>query len=262
MIGIIGGSGVYEITHKADSCTKKLVKTDYGDVEVSILDIFSKKVAFIPRHAAGHNIPPHKINFRANIDALKNVGVTKIIATNSVGSMNLEMPPGSFVIPNDFLDFSQNRAKTFYEDPNDFLDFSQNRAKTFYEDKVVHIDVTEPYCSSLSDVLDKSGDVILGGTYVCTEGPRFETPAEIKMFKMLGGDLVGMTGVPEVTLAREREMCYASICIVSNYASGISQNNLTIDEVFEMMGEKEVELLELIYNFIKNVDDSTDCTWL
>ena len=225
MIGIIGGSGVYEITHKADSCTKKLVKTDYGDVEVSILDIFSKKVAFIPRHAAGHNIPPHKINFRANVDALKNVGVTKIIATNSVGSMNLEMPPGSFVIPNDFLDFSQNRAKTFYED------------------KVVHIDVT-------------------GGTYVCTEGPRFETPAEIKMFKMLGGDLVGMTGVPEVTLAREREMCYASICIVSNYASGISQNNLTIDEVFEMMGEKEVELLELIYNFIKNVDDSTDCTCL
>ena len=79
---------------------------------------------------------------------------------------------------------------------------------------------------------------------------------------MLGGDLVGMTGVPEVTLAREREMCYASICIVSNYASGISQNNLTIDEVFEMMGEKEVELLELIYNFIKNVDDSTDCTCL
>lgn len=92
MIGIIGGSGVYEITQKADKCTKELVKTDYGDVEVSILDIFSKKVAFIPRHASGHSIPPHKINFRANIDALKNVGVTKIIATNSVGSMNLEMP--------------------------------------------------------------------------------------------------------------------------------------------------------------------------
>ncbi len=244
MIGIIGGSGVYEITNKADKCTKKLVETDYGDVEVSILDIFSKKVAFIPRHASGHSIPPHKINFRANIDALKNVGVTKIIATNSVGSMNLEMPPGSFVIPDDFLDFSQNRVKTFYED------------------KVVHIDVTEPYCGNLKDVLDKSGDVILGGTYVCTEGPRFETPAEIKMFKMLGGDLVGMTGVPEVTLAREREMCYNSICIVSNYASGISDDALTIDEVFEMVAEKEVELLELIYNFIKNVDDEADCTCL
>jgi 5'-methylthioadenosine phosphorylase len=209
---------------------------------VSILDIFSKKVAFIPRHASGHSIPPHKINFRANIDALKNVGVSKIIATNSVGSMNTDMPPGSFVIPDDFLDFSQDRKKTFYED------------------KVVHIDVTEPYCPQLRDVLAKSGDVILGGTYVCTEGPRFETPAEIKMFKMLGGDLVGMTGVPEVTLAREREICYNSICIVSNYASGISEEELTIDEVFEMVAQKEGELLELIYNFIKNVDDSEECS--
>ena len=241
LIGIIGGSGVYEITHKADSCTEKLIRTDYGDVEVSILEIFGKKVAFIPRHASGHSIPPHKINFRANIDALKNVGVTKIIATNSVGSMNEDMPPGSFVIPDDFLDFSQDRVKTFYED------------------KVVHIDVTEAYCPSLRDVLAQSGDVILGGTYVCTEGPRFETPAEIKMFKMLGGDLVGMTGVPEVTLAREREICYNSICIVSNYASGISPDELTIDEVFEMVAKKEHELLELIYNFIKNVDDDTDC---
>ena len=242
MIGIIGGSGVYEITQKADSCVEEIIKTDYGEVKVSLLDIFSKKVAFIPRHASGHSIPPHKINYRANIDALKAVGVTKIIATNSVGSMNLEMPPGSFVIPDDFLDFSQNRAKTFFED------------------KVVHVDVTEAYCSQLRDVLDKSGDVILGGTYVCTEGPRFETPAEIKMFKMLGGDFVGMTGLPEVTLAREREMCYNSICIVSNYASGISENALTIDEVFEMVGEKELDLLELIYNFIKNVDDSLDCS--
>jgi 5'-methylthioadenosine phosphorylase len=241
MIGIIGGSGVYEITQKADKVEKKLVKTDYGEVEVSILDIFSKEVAFIPRHASGHSIPPHKINFRANIDALKSVGVTQIIATNSVGSMNLEMPPGSFVIPDDFLDFSQDRKKTFYED------------------KVVHIDVTEAYCPTLRDILAKSGDVILGGTYVCTEGPRFETPAEIKMFKMLGGDLVGMTGLPEVTLAREREICYNSICIVSNYASGISEQELTIDEVFEMVKEKESELMELIYNFIKNSDDSSDC---
>jgi 5'-methylthioadenosine phosphorylase len=241
LIGIIGGSGVYEITERADSIEKKVVKTDFGNVEVSILDICSKKVAFLPRHASGHSIPPHKINYRANIDALKSLGVTQIIATNSVGSMNTEMPPGSFVIPNDFLDFSQNRVKTFYED------------------KVVHIDVTEAYCPTLRDVLAKSGDVILGGTYVCTEGPRFETPAEIRMFKMLGGDLVGMTGLPEVTLAREREICYNSICIVSNYASGISPDELTIDEVFEMVKKLEADLLELIYNFIKNVDDDTDC---
>ena len=242
MIGIIGGSGVYEIAERADSCDNLFVNTDYGEVEVSMMDIFGKKVAFIPRHASGHSIPPHKVNFRANIDALKRVGVTQIIATNSVGSMNEEMPPGSFVIPDDFLDFSQSRIKTFYED------------------RVVHVDVTEPYCPTLRDVLDKSGDVILGGTYVCTEGPRFETPAEIRMFRMLGGDLVGMTGLPEVVLAREREMCYNSICIVSNYASGISEEELTIDEVFEMVSQKEAELLDLIYNFIRNVDDSHDCT--
>lgn len=241
MIGIIGGSGVYEITKKADSCSEKLVKTDYGDVNVSILEIFSKKVAFIPRHSQNHSIPPHKINYRANIDALRKVGVTQIIATNSVGSMNIDMAPGSFVIPDDFLDFSQNRIKTFYED------------------KVIHIDVTEPYCPTLRDVLAKSGDVILGGTYVCTEGPRFETPAEIKMFKMLGGDVVGMTGVPEVTLARERGICYNSICVVSNYAAGISPNNLTIDEVFEMVSSKETELLDLIYGFIRNAEDLPDC---
>ena len=242
MIGIIGGSGVYEITNRATSITNKLIKTDYGDVNISILDIFSKKIAFIPRHSQGHSIPPHKINYRANIDALKKIGVDKIIATNSVGSMNKNMPPGSFVIPDDFLDFSQNREKTFFED------------------KVVHVDVSEPYCSKLRDTLAKSGDVILGGTYVCTEGPRFETQAEIKMFKILGGDLVGMTGLPEVTLAREREICYNSICIVSNYASGISDKELTIDEVFETVKNKEVELLELIYNFIKNVDESSDCS--
>ncbi|MDO5823597.1 S-methyl-5'-thioadenosine phosphorylase [Methanobrevibacter sp.] len=241
MIGIIGGSGVYEITKKADSCSEKLVKTDYGEVNVSILEIFSKKVAFIPRHSQNHSIPPHKINYSANIDALREVGVTQIIATNSVGSMNIDMAPGSFVIPDDFLDFSQNRIKTFYED------------------KVIHIDVTEPYCPTLRDVLAKSGDVILGGTYVCTEGPRFETPAEIKMFKMLGGDVVGMTGVPEVTLARERGICYNSICVVSNYAAGISPNNLTIDEVFEMVSSKETELLDLIYGFIRNAEDLPDC---
>jgi len=240
LIGIIGGSGVYEIASKADNVTKKIVRTNHGDVEVSVLDIFNKNVAFIPRHSSSHSIPPHKINFRANIDALKILGVRQIIATNSVGSLNMEMPPGSFVIPDDFLDFT-------------------NRPATFYEDNVVHIDVTEPYCSYLRDVLNASGDVILGATYVCTQGPRFETPAEIKMFKLLGGDLVGMTGFPEVVLAREREMCYNSICIVSNYAAGISDKELTIDEVFEMIKASEKDLLDLIYNFIKNCEDA-DCS--
>lgn len=242
MIGIIGGSGVYEITDKADNIEKKFVETDYGeDVEVSILDIFNKKVAFIPRHASSHSIPPHKINYKANIDALKKIGVTKIIATNSVGSLNPSMGPGSFVIPDDFLDFTNERDKTFYHD------------------KVVHIDVTEPYCPQIRDVIASCGDVIKGGTYVCTEGPRFETPAEIKMFEIVGGDLVGMTGLPEAILAREREICYNTICVVSNFAAGISDDKLSIDEVFKIMETKKVELIDLIYNTIKNLDEDLDC---
>lgn len=237
MIGIIGGSGVYEITEKADSIEKKTV----GDVEVSFLDFAGKNVAFIPRHSGSHSIPPHKINYKTNIDVLKSVGVTQIIATNSVGSLNMKMPPGSFVLPNDFLDFTHARDKTFFND------------------SVVHVDVSNPYCSTINEVIAKSGDVINGGTYVCTEGPRFETPAEIKMFKLLGGDIVGMTGVPEVVLAREREICYSSICIVSNFAAGISDEKLTIDEVFEIMEVKKGELIDLIYNSIKKLENK-DCS--
>lgn len=236
MIGIIGGSGVYEIAERADSVEDKRI----GDVNVSLLNIAGKRVAFIPRHSGNHSIPPHKINYKANIDALSKLGVTQVIATNTVGSLNLEMPPGSFVLPNDFLDFTHARDKTFFND------------------KVVHIDVTEPYCKTLNEVISDVGDVISGGTYVCTEGPRFETPAEIKMFKILGGDIVGMTGVPEVVLAREREICYSSICIVSNFAAGISDEKLTIDEVFEIMEVKKGELVDLIFETIKNLED-TDC---
>ena len=214
MIGVIGGSGVYEIAEIADSKEEKLVKTDYGEVLVSVLDIKGKKVFFIPRHAAGHSIPPHKINFKANIQALKECGVNQIIATNAVGSLNLDYGPGSFVLADDFLDFTVKRDRTFYDDT------------------VVHVDVSDPFCSRLREVIASCGDVKnSGATLVCTEGPRFETRAEIKMFTKLDCDLVGMTSLPEVVLAKEKEMCYASICVVSNYAAGISPDKLTLDEV-------------------------------
>lgn len=245
MIGIIGGSGVYELTEKADNENLKTIKTNYGtSVEVSILDIFNKRIAFIPRHSVGHSIPPHKINYKANIDALKQVGVNQIIATNAVGSINLDMGPGSIVLPDDFIDLTVLRDRTFYN--ND----------------VVHVDVSEPYCPRLRDIIASSGEVFNGGTYICSEGPRFETPAEINMFQKLGGDLVGMTGLPEAVLAREREICYSSICLVSNYGAGISQEKLTIDEVFQIMEVKKVELIDLIYKSIKKLDEDFDCSCL
>ena len=237
MIGIIGGTGVYKITERADSVEERKI----GNTLVSFVHINNRRVAFIPRHSGDHSIPPHKIDYKENISALKKVGVKQIIATNSVGSMNPEMPPGSFVLPNDFLDFTGNRDKTFYND------------------KVVHVDVTEPYCNRLNNVIASCGDVINGGTYVATEGPRFETPAEIKMFKILGGDVVGMTGVPEVVLAREKEMCYSSICIVSNYAAGISEDKLSLEEVFDILDKRKEDLLDWICDSIEKVD-SCDCT--
>ena len=241
MIGIIGGTGVYDIVDKADSMKKQKVETEYGDVEVSILDIEGKKVVFLPRHSAGHSYPPHKINYKANIRALEKLGVNEIIATNSVGSLNPDIGPGAFVIVNDFIDFTVLRDKTFFDDI------------------VVHTDMTEPYCNRLRDILISTGDVVPTGTYVCTEGPRFETPAEIKMFQKMGGDVVGMTGLPEVVLAREKNICYSSICIVSNYGAGISPDKLSMEEVLDIMNEKSNELLDLIYNTVKKLDDASTC---
>ena len=246
MIGIIGGSGVEEITELADSIEKKTVETEYGVVNVSIFTIGDKTVAFLPRHSEGHTCPPHKINFKANIMALKELGVDQIIATNAVGSLNIDIAPGSFVIVDDFLDFTVNRDRTFYDN------------------EVIHIDMTEPFCNRLrgailahSDCVD--GKVVDGGTTICVEGPRFETPAEIKMFSMIGGTVVGMTTLPEAVLAREREMCYASIAIISNYSTSISPTKLTTEEVITIMAQKKRELIKLLFDTINDLPSEYDC---
>lgn len=248
MIGIIGGSGVYNITREAKNVEKVVIKTPYGDsAEISLFEINDKKVAFMPRHSGDHSCPPHKINYRANIWGLHSLGVNQIIATNAVGSLKKEIHPGSIVLVNDFMDFTSKREKTFYDD------------------KVVHVDVTEPYCNRLRNQIIANrtavskGDFVDNGVYVCSEGPRFETPAEIKMLQKLGGDIVGMTALPEAILAREKEMCYSSICLVSNYAASISPNKLTMDEVFEIMEVKGTELVNLIYKTIESMEEDFDC---
>ena len=219
MIGIIGGSGVEEIGELADSIEKKTVDTEYGSVEVSLLSIGDKTVAFLPRHSAGHTCPPHKINFKANIMALKEIGVTQIMATNAVGSLDLDIGPGSIVLPDDFLDFTVNRDRTFYDN------------------EVIHIDMTEPFCNRLRGaILANSGcvdgKVVDGGTIVCTEGPRFETPAEIKMFSILGG---------------------------SNYSTSISPTKLDTKEVLDIMAQKKGELINLLLDTIKDLSKECDC---
>ncbi|BDZ69387.1 S-methyl-5'-thioadenosine phosphorylase [Methanobacterium ferruginis] len=247
MMGIIGGTGVYQIVEMGDLKEKKVLNTPFGESPpISIFMLEDQEVAFLPRHKEGHDHPPHMINYRANVYALKMLGAERIIATNAVGSLDESLKPGEFLIPDDFLDFTRTRPFTFYDD------------------RAVHVDVTQPYCPQMRETIISSGEkvdgtVVENGVYVCTEGPRFETPAEIRMYRQMGGSVVGMTGLPEVVLARELEMCYATICMVSNYAASVSPEKVTIDEVFEVVEEKKKELIHLMYNSIVNIPEERDC---
>ncbi len=239
-LAIIGGTGVYDPSILTD-IKEESVTTEFGDVNVVIGNLADKEVVFMNRHGKGHALPPHKVNYKGNIMALKNLGVEKVLATAAVGSLNLSMEPGSLVLCNQFIDFTKNRSQTFYEDG---------------VRGVLHVDMTEPYCRELRQLIkaaaEKTGvTVIDGGTYVCTEGPRFETPAEIRMFKHWGGDLVGMTGVPEVVLAREAGLCYQTVAVCTNYAAGIAPQPLTHAEVMEAMEQSSETLRSLIKNFIE-----------
>ena len=242
MIGIIGGTGSSNILDGVDIIDELVIDTKYGkSPEISIFELNDNKIAFMSRHSKGHSVPPHKINYMANIKAFKDIGVDRVIATNSVGSIDKSIGPGSLVIPDNFLDFTQGRNLTFFDD------------------KVVHIDCTYPYCNELRNIISKTGKVIDKGVYVCTQGPRFETGAEIQFYKQIGGTIVGMTGVPEVILAREQEICYASICIVSNYAAQISDTMLTADEVIESMNDSQEKVVKLLFEVINKVPLNNEC---
>jgi len=212
------------------------VETPYGTVEPVVGKLTNREIVFMSRHGGCHATPPHLVNYRANIWALRKLGVRKILATAAVGSLSPNFHSGELVLPDQFLDFTKSRTQTFYEGG---------------EQGVLHVDMTEPYCSDvrrvIMDASEQLGFVIKNGAcYVCTEGPRFETPAEIRMFQHLGGDLVGMTSVPEVVLARELGMCYASIGMVTNEAAGITSQPLTHAEVMESMKALGVKVTKII----------------
>ncbi|KUG03071.1 5'-methylthioadenosine phosphorylase [hydrocarbon metagenome] len=249
-MAIIGGTGVYN-PKILDNVRELVQNTPYGDVTVTMGSYADEEIAFIPRHGSQHSVPPHLINYRANIMALHMLGVKSIIATAAVGSLNLDLEPGMFVLCDQFLDFTKTRKTTFYEGG---------------EQGVIHCDMTVPYCPELRQALVKAGEdlgfsIQNGGTYVCTEGPRFETAAEISMFKQLGGDLVGMTSVPEVGLARELGICYANISIITNHAAGISPNILTHNEVVQVMKSSTSDVRQLMMDSIKYIkaDKKCDC---
>ncbi|MDH5443109.1 MAG: S-methyl-5'-thioadenosine phosphorylase [Hadesarchaea archaeon] len=248
-IAIIGGTGVYSIgTLEKESTT--FVNTPYGNSpEIVIGTLGGRRVAFLPRHGKRHTASPHLVNYRANLWALHELGVKRAFATTACGSLNPKMRPGELVLLYQFIDFTKRRAQTFYEGG---------------EKGVAHIDVTEPYCSELRDVLLKTArglklNLHPRATYGCTEGPRFETAAEIKALRRLGCDLVGMTNVPECVLARELEICYAAVGVVTNFAAGISKTKLTHAEVAELMKENIGRVQKLMFKAIPQIPKKRSC---
>lgn len=240
-IAIIGGTGIYS-PEALQGFEEKVIDTPYGKALCNIGELASNQVVFITRHGVGHKTAPHKVNYRANIWALKSLGTEEIFATTAVGSLNPEMKAGHFVVCSNVLDFTKSRINTFYDTP---------------ERGVVHVDFSYPYCPCVRERVIRCLEKLdipfhKEGVYVATEGPRFESAAEIKAYAMLGGDLVGMTNMPECILAREAEMCYSTCSIVTNMAAGISPTPLSHMEVVEAMGKSINNMNKLIAAFIND----------
>jgi 5'-methylthioadenosine phosphorylase len=268
MLGIIGGSGLYQIDG-IKILDEIAIKTPFGEPsdKYILTEYKDRKVVFLPRHGKGHKYPPHLINFRANIWGFRKLGVNKILSISAVGGINPSLKPGDFVISDQFIDFTKSRVQTFYEgiySKNDDTEIKDEVSELLKNKRVVHIDVTDPFCPEMRDVLIKVCDknnfpFHQKGVYAATEGPRLETSAEIKFLRLIGADIVGMTLVPEIVLARELKMHFASISVVTNLAAGISQNRLTSDEVVEMMKVKNEQIKTVILNFIENLPERFNC---
>lgn len=237
-IAVISGTGFEDLLKNP---RQKRLETPYGIAPPLFIEkMADKETAFLPRHGPNHSVPPHEINYRANIFALHKIGVERIIAINAVGAINRDFKPGDIVIPNDFVDFTKNRSSTFYD-----------------EAPVTHVDFSEPFCPKLRRILIENAKkfdlrVWDKAVLVCTEGPRFETPAEIEAYSRLGCDIVGMTSIPEVILARELEICYASFCFISNMAAGM-QAKLTPFEVSKVSEKIMPKIEQVLINTVKAV---------
>ncbi len=248
MLGIIAGTGFYEMKMLQNAKVEHIA-TAYGNAAVYLGEYLGKKLAFLPRHGKGHSIPPHLVNYRANIEALNSLGVKRILAINAVGSLKYELPPGSLVLINDFLDFTYGREHTYF---------------TGGEAGVGHVSMCEPYCKAwqkeiLSAAKNIGIELFQNGVYVATQGPRFESPAEIKMFAMLGGTVVGMTGVPEVCLAAEKGLCYGAVSVVTNLGSGMT-DNIAHGEVVGVMNKANAALEILLEELAANYKAERNCT--
>ncbi|MCZ6764430.1 MAG: S-methyl-5'-thioadenosine phosphorylase [Alphaproteobacteria bacterium] len=206
VIGVIGGSGVYEIDGLA-SCEWKTVSSPFGEVSDQLMfgELDGQKMVFLPRHGRGHRLSPTKVNYRANIDALKRARVTEIISVSACGSLAENLAPGTFVIIDQFIDRTVARERSFFGDG-----------------LVAHVSLGDPVCGRVGDALESAAREIgvpasRGGTYLAIEGPQFSTRAESNLYRQWGADVIGMTNMPEARLAREAEICYATVAMVTDY---------------------------------------------
>lgn len=235
-LAIIGGSGFTSIK-ELRIIKREIIRTPFGEPSAPLTHglLNDHKLVFLPRHGAAHTIPPHKVNYRANLWALKSIGIQQIVAVAAVGGIREDMEPGRLAIPDQIIDYTYGRANTFFED-----DLTH----------VTHIDFTEPYCESLRQSLLKAAksiniDIIPNGTYGATQGPRLETAQEINRLERDGCDLVGMTGMPETALARELGLCYACCAVVANWGAGRNHGPILMSEIDQNLsiGMEHVKVL-------------------
>jgi len=250
MLAVIGGTGLYELFEEVKE--EREINTPYGrpSSPIAIGEIAGRRVAFLPRHGKKHEYPPHEIPYKANIYALKRIGVTRIIAPCAVGSLKPEIKPGDFVLPDQVVNFTR-REDTFYDGPD-----------------TTHISFADPFCPELRRVIAEAArelDITLHshGTVVVIQGPRFSTRAESEFYQRQGWDIINMTIYPECALARELELCYASLSIVTDYDVGLKGRSdvkpVTAEEVIRVFRANIEKLKELLKVVIAKVPEERSC---
>jgi 5'-methylthioadenosine phosphorylase len=249
MVGVIGGSGLYEMEGLEEVQTISLT-TPFGEPSDSFVVgcLEGVKIAFLPRHGKGHRISPSSLNFRANIYAMKLLGVQWIIGVSAVGSMKESLHPGDMVIPNQYIDRTIHRQNTFFSDGI-----------------VCHIGFAEPVCPVLSQILFQAGKKVgatvqKGGTYLCIEGPQFSTRAESKLYRTWGVDIIGMTNLPEAKLAREAEICYATIAFVTDYDCWYDEaGDVSVGEILRILAQSSKTAKSAIRYAVTDLPEKREC---
>jgi 5'-methylthioinosine phosphorylase len=244
MFGIIGGTGLTQLEN-LEIIKRQIVRTPYGDASQPLIfgNLAGKEVVFLARHGGGHTIPPHAINYRANIWALHSVGVDHLLAVATVGCISDALSPGEIVLPKQIIDYTYGRENTYYDG---------------VERPVMHIDFTQPYsekirltCKKAASNLQKN--IHQYGVYACVQGPRLETAAEIDRYEQDGATIIGMTGMPEAALARELDINYAAICPIANHAAGRgeSTDGIQYDTMMERLSKTMQTVRDLIAETIR-----------